>query len=49
VQSNGELGNFQRNFRVYDRHGQPCTACGGVIERIVQGARATFWCSACQR
>jgi formamidopyrimidine-DNA glycosylase len=49
VQSNGELGSFQRNFRVYDRHGRPCTACGGVIERIVQGARATFWCRTCQR
>ena len=24
VQSNGELGNFQRNFRVYDRAGEPC-------------------------
>jgi formamidopyrimidine-DNA glycosylase len=49
VQSNGELGNFQRNFRVYDRHGQPCVACGGAIERLVQGARATFWCRTCQR
>jgi formamidopyrimidine-DNA glycosylase len=49
VQSSGELGNFQRNFRVYDRAGRPCTGCGGPVERIVQGARATFWCPACQR
>ena len=27
VQSNGELGNFQRSFRVYDRAGEPCTVC----------------------
>lgn len=49
VQADGELGNFQRNFRVYDRAGRPCVTCGGAIERIVQGARATFWCPACQR
>ena len=44
VQSNGELGNFQRSFRVYDRAGEPCTACARPVERLVQGARATYWC-----
>ena len=48
VQSNGELGNFQRSFRVYDREGEPCTVCGLPIERMVQGARATFFCRGCQ-
>ncbi len=49
VQSNGELGNFQRNFRVYDRAGEPCLNCGGPIGRAVHGARATFFCAICQR
>lgn len=49
VQSNGELGNFQRGFRVYDRTGQPCPGCGDPVRRIVQGGRATFYCSRCQR
>ena len=49
VQSNGELGNFQRRFRVYDRAGEPCVVCGGPVGRIVQGARATFFCAVCQR
>ena len=49
VQSNGELGNFQRQFRVYDRAGQPCPACGRPIVRLVQGGRATFLCPGCQR
>ena len=49
VQSNGELGNFQRNFRVYDRAGEPCLVCGGPIGRTVHGARATFFCAVCQR
>ena len=49
VQSNGELGNFQRNFRVYDREGEPCLGCCHPVLRIVQGARATFYCGTCQR
>ena len=49
VRSDGELGNFQRDFRVYDRAGAPCGACGRAVERVVQGARATFWCPGCQR
>ena len=49
VQSNGELGNFQRLFRVYDRAGLPCPVCAGPIRRLVQAGRATFYCSRCQR
>lgn len=49
VQSNGELGNFQRSFRVYDRADEPCLGCGRPVLRIVQGARATFYCGTCQR
>ncbi len=48
VQSNGELGNFQRAFRVYDRTGAPCPACGQPVQRLVQAGRATFWCPVCQ-
>jgi formamidopyrimidine-DNA glycosylase len=49
VQASGELGSFQRNFRVYDRGGEPCLACGTKVERLVQGGRATFFCRRCQR
>jgi formamidopyrimidine-DNA glycosylase len=50
-QTDGELGYFQHNFRVYDREGQPCTTpgCRGVIRRIVQSGRSTFYCPVCQR
>jgi formamidopyrimidine-DNA glycosylase len=49
--TDGELGDFQHNFRVYDRKGQPCPTpgCRGTIRRIVQGARSTFYCPVCQR
>jgi formamidopyrimidine-DNA glycosylase len=44
----GELGYFPKSFAVYDREGQPC-ACGGMVRRIVQGGRSTFYCPRCQR
>lgn len=44
----GELGYFPKSFAVYDREGKPC-GCGGVVRRIVQGGRSTFYCPSCQR
>jgi formamidopyrimidine-DNA glycosylase len=49
---NGELGNFQHNFAVYGREGQPCPAgcgSGSTIKRIVQAGRSTFYCPRCQK
>ena len=50
-QTDGSLGYFQHNFRVYDRAGEKCPAsgCGGRVTRIVQSGRSTFFCSSCQR
>jgi len=49
--TDGELGDFQHNFRVYDRAGKPCPTpgCNGVIRRIVQSERSTFFCPVCQK
>ena len=47
--ADGSLGDFQHNFRVYDREGEPCPACKGKIKRIVQVGRSTFYCSSCQK
>lgn len=41
-------GNFQNYFRVYDREGQPCPACGTSIVRLVVGQRGTHICPQCQ-
>jgi formamidopyrimidine-DNA glycosylase len=49
VQSSGELGNFQQQFRVYDRAGLACPVCAGPIRRLVQAGRATYYCGKCQR
>ncbi len=47
--ADGSLGDFQHNFRVYDREGESCPSCKGKIKRIVQGGRSTFYCPSCQK
>jgi len=49
--ADGELGYFQKSFRVYDREGGACRTrrCKGTIKRIVQAGRSTFYCPTCQR
>jgi formamidopyrimidine-DNA glycosylase len=40
---------YHERLRVYDRAGKPCVSCGKGIRRLVQAARSTFYCPACQR
>ncbi len=49
--TDGALGDFQHDFRVYDRAGKPCPrpGCRGTIKRIVQTGRSTFFCPLCQK
>ena len=49
VNSDGTSGYFQNRALVYDRAGMPCRRCRTPIKRIVQGARATYYCTSCQR
>lgn len=36
-------------FAVYDREGKECKRGDGVVERIVQAGRSTYFCPSCQR
>lgn len=45
----GQEGSPEERFRVYDRSGLPCVACGTPIRRIIQAARSTYFCPRCQR
>jgi formamidopyrimidine-DNA glycosylase len=47
--AHGMDGAFQHEAAVYGRAGQPCHVCGTPIRRMVQGQRATYWCSHCQK
>ncbi|MDP2778218.1 MAG: bifunctional DNA-formamidopyrimidine glycosylase/DNA-(apurinic or apyrimidinic site) lyase [Anaerolineales bacterium] len=42
-------GDYQNYFRVYDRAGGPCLACGTEIQRLTVGQRGTHVCPKCQR
>ena len=49
--ADGELGYFQHHFAVYDRAGKPCPkkGCGGIVKRIPQAGRSSFYCPNCQK
>jgi len=42
-------GDYQNHFRVYDRDGSPCPACGTAIQKFTVGQRGTHICPNCQR
>lgn len=45
-----ENGRYQSKHRVYGRAGELCLTCSkGVVERIVQAQRSTFFCPECQK
>lgn len=48
VNSRGEKGYFQTRLRVYGRAGESCPTCGGKIDKVSLGGRASFYCPACQ-
>jgi formamidopyrimidine-DNA glycosylase len=54
VQPDGELGYFQKAWKVYGREGEACERCPGAptckgIRRITQSGRSTFYCPRTQR
>ncbi len=45
----GAENYYEERLHVYDRARKPCVDCGSPIKRIVQAARSTFFCGACQK
>ena len=45
----GCRGENQNELMAYGREGNRCLICGGVICRIKQGGRSTFYCPDCQK
>ena len=47
----GKSGNFQNEFRVYQRESLSCLRnnCSGKIEKIFISNRSTFFCNTCQK
>ena len=49
VGAEGVRGFFQLEHRVYQRTGDPCLSCGGLIRRVVVAGRSTHYCPHCQK
>jgi formamidopyrimidine-DNA glycosylase len=51
AQTDGSLGYFQHSFRVYDRENEECVTpgCRGIVRRLAQAGRSTFFCPSCQK
>jgi len=49
--ASGKKGDFQREFKVYEREGLNCKIhkCKGIIKRKVISNRSTFFCNTCQK
>ena len=47
----GKTGNFQKDFKVYDREGLSCKRykCYGTIKKKIISNRSTFFCNMCQK
>ena len=45
----GRPGENQHELKAYGREGKTCSICGGVIKRIKQAGRSTFYCPDCQK
>ena len=48
VHSDGSSGYFQIECAVYERAGEPCRRCGGIVGSVRQAGRSTFYCPGCQ-
>jgi len=48
--TSGNKGNFQKNFKVYERYGLSCKRfnCNGIILKKNISNRSTFFCNICQ-
>lgn len=49
--TSGSIGYFQHSFDVYGREGAACRrpGCDGLVRRITQSGRSSFYCALCQR
>ena len=47
----GSLGYFQHAFKVYGRQDEACfkPSCRGVVRRLAQSGRSSFFCPLCQK
>mgnify|MGYP000072954787 FL=1 len=47
--TDGSQGYYKFSLAVYGKENEPCLVCTQPIKRIIQSARSTFYCKACQK
>jgi len=45
----GEKGDFDTIRKVYQREGEKCSSCKGIIKRVKMGGRSAHFCPKCQK
>ena len=45
----GKKGYYAEHRRVYQREGEKCPRCGGIIKRVKIGGRSAHFCPKCQK
>lgn len=48
LDSEGKKGNYTDFLQVFDREGEKCLRCGGVVKKIKSNGRGTHFCPSCQ-
>ncbi|HEY2493586.1 MAG TPA: DNA-formamidopyrimidine glycosylase family protein [Paenibacillus sp.] len=49
IQKDDQLtGSYKAKFKVYDREGETCYRCGGVVSKVELTGRKAFFCPSCQ-
>ena len=49
VDGAGNPGYFRHELQIYQRRGETCRRCNGIIRTLRLGQRSTYYCPGCQR
>lgn len=49
VDASGKKGDYVKELKVYDREGESCFRCPGIVKRIKLGGRSSYFCPRCQK
>ena len=49
VDARGRKGGYLKHLKIYQREGEKCFRCGGIIKRIKIGGRSAHFCPHCQK
>ncbi|OAB44529.1 Fpg/Nei family DNA glycosylase [Paenibacillus glacialis] len=48
TKDDSHTGSYKSEFKVYDREGELCPQCGGIVVKAELNSKKTFYCPTCQ-